>query len=249
MVTALIVDDEQHQQELLTGMLEKHFPQIDVKHICSSVDEGIQKIEEYRPELVFLDVMLPPKTGFDLLSNFKKIDFDIIFTTSHEQFALQAIKLSAIDYLLKPYGLDDLRAALEKFEIRKEQKQSGQHIQALLHNLNAGSSENIKIALPTMAGFVFVPVSEIIRCEADNVYTTVHFTNRSSLVVSKSIKECENILCAYNFFRPHSSHLINMRFIKEYIKGDRGLIKMSDGSSVELARMRRDDFMKLLNKI
>lgn len=249
MVSTLIIDDEQHQQELLSNMLYKNFPQLDVKHVCSSVDEGLEKISFHKPQLIFLDVMIPPKTGFDLLASIKKINFDVIFTTSFEQYALQALKLSAVDYLLKPFSLEELRIAVGKFETKLEMQQSLQHIQNLLHNVNSNTSDKIKIALPTLAGFVFVQIADIIRCEADNVYTTFYFADKSSLVISKSIKDCEKLLGTYNFFRSHSSHLINMRYLKEYIKGDGGIIKMTDGSKVDLSRLRKDDFMRLLNKL
>ncbi len=249
MVPTLIVDDELHHRELLSGMLNKHFPQLKIKHQCTTVEEGIEKIAEHKPSLVFLDVMLPPKTGFDLLAAIHKIDFDIIFTTSFEQYALQALKMSAVDYLLKPFGVTELKSAVEKFESKLEMKQSLQHIQTLLHNVNTNTSDKTKIALPTLNGYVFVHVADIIRCEADNVYTTFYFADKSKLVVSKSLKDCENLLTTYNFFRPHNSHLINMRFIKEYQKGDGGIIKMFDGSSIDLSRLRKDDFIRLLNRL
>ena len=249
MISTLIIDDEQHQQELLSGMLHKNFPQIQIQHICSSVDEGLEKIAKFHPQLIFLDVMMPPKTGFDLLASVDEINFDVIFTTSFEQFALQAIKLSAIDYLLKPFGIDELGKAIAKYEAKLDIKQSYDHIQNLLYNVNSNNSDKIKIALPTLTGFVFVLVSDIIRCEADNVYTTFYFTNNKSLVVSKSIKDCEKLLISYNFFRSHTSHLINMSYLKEYIKGDGGIIKMTDGSQVDLSRLRKDDFLRLLNRI
>ena len=217
--------------------------------MCSSVDEGLEKISLHQPQLIFLDVMMPPKTGFDLLASVKKINFDVIFTTSFEQYALQALKISAVDYLLKPFSLDELRIAVDKFETKLEMQQSLLHIQNLLHNLNLNTSDKIKIALPTLSGFVFVLIADIIRCEADNVYTTFYFLDKSALVISKPLKDCEKLLSYYNFFRTHTSHLINVRYIKEYIKGDGGIIKMIDGSIVDLSRLRKDDFMRLLNKL
>ncbi len=249
MVPTLIVDDELHHRQLLSGMLHTHFPQLELMHPCSSVEEGIEKIVQHKPSLVFLDVMLPPKTGFDLLAAIDKIDFDIIFTTSFEQYALQALKLSAVDYLLKPFGIADLRVAVEKFELKLEGQQRLQHIETLMHNVNANTLEKTKIALPTLHGYVFVQVADIIRCQADNVYTTFYFSDKSKLIVSKPIKDCEQLLQSYLFFRPHTSHLINMRFVKEYIKGDGGIIKMADGYKIDLSRMRKDEFMGLLNRL
>jgi two-component system, LytTR family, response regulator len=249
MISTLIVDDELHHQELLGNMVRKNFPQLELKHICSSVEEGIDKITLHKPQLVFLDVMLHSKTGFDLLEAIPNIDFDVIFTTSYEQYALQALKVSAVDFLLKPFGLPELKTAIEKFEARHEIKRSFQHIQNLLHNLKNNTSDKIKIALPTTKGFIFVQVIDIVRCESDNVYSTFYFLDKTKMIVSKPLKECEQLLTQHNFFRAHASHLINMRHLKEYIKGEGGTIKMIDGSNINLSRMRKDDFLKCLNKL
>ncbi len=249
MYKTLIVDDEPAQQDLLKGMLLKNFPQFELMEICNSVDEGLAKIKSLHPQLVFLDVVMPPKTGFDLLSDLKEIDFEVIFTTSFEQYAIKAFKVSAVDYLLKPFGLNELRCALEKFEQQFSMKHSLEHIQSLLHNISLNTSDKIKIALPTLNGFVFVQVNDIVRCESDNTYTTFFFADKRTLVTSKTIKDCEELLCDYNFFRIHNSHLINMRYIREYIKGDGGQVKMTDGSMVDVSRRKKDEFVHLLKKL
>ena len=249
MHTALIVDDEPAQQELLSNMLRKSFPDYELKAVCSSVDSGIQSINYLKPDLVFLDVVMPPKTGFDLLSYFAPVPFEVIFTTSHEQFAINAFKVSAVDYLLKPFGRGELSTALQKFEQRITSRQPMQHIATLLHNIDNNTSDKARIALPTMNGFIFVQVNEVVRCESDNVYTTFYMTDKSLRVVSKTMKDCEELLIQYNFFRIHQSHLINMRHIKEYIKGDGGVVKMIDGTLLNVSRRKRDEFLMSLNKI
>ncbi len=249
MYSVAIVDDEKHQQEHLTELLQKHFPLYRIATICSSVDEGIEKIKSLQPQLVFLDVIMPPYTGFDLLNRLPERNFDVIFTTSYENFALQAFKVSAVDYLLKPFGKDLLQDALAKFEEKFSSKQSRQHLEVLLHNINQPVSANTKIALPTLTGFVFVEVKDIVRCRADNTYTTVSLTDKRQLVISRSIKECETMLGDFNFFRSHVSHLINMNHITEYLKGDGGTVKMSDGASVDISRLRKEEFLKRLNKL
>lgn len=249
MHTALIVDDEPAQQELLSNMLRKNFPDYELKAICNTVDAGFETINALKPELVFLDVVMPPKTGFDLLGYYKQIPFEVIFTTSHEQYAINAFKVSAVDYLLKPFGREELAVALQKFEQRIAAKHSLQHIETLLHNIHNNTSDRARIALPTMNGFVFVQASDIIRCESDNVYTSILMTDKTKHLVSKTLKECEELLTQFNFFRIHQSHLINMRHIKEYIKGDGGLVKMNDGSTLDVSRRKRDEFILLLNKI
>ncbi len=249
MYTALIVDDEPAQQQLLSNMLSQSFPEYKLKAVCDSVDTGIASINALKPELVFLDVVMPPKTGFDLLSHYKHIPFEIIFTTSFEQYAIHAFKVSAVDYLLKPFGQEELAVALQKFEHRVIAKQSMQHFETLLHNIHNNTSDKARIALPTLTGFVFVQAVDILRCESDNVYTTIFMADKTQHLVSKTMKDCEELLLNFNFFRIHQSHLINMRHIKEYIKGDGGMVKMIDGSALDVSRRKRDEFLRVMNKI
>lgn len=249
MHSCIIVDDEKDQQQLLAGMLGENFPEYNIAGICSGVEEGLKEIQRHKPQLVFLDVLMPPKTGFDLLNGLKEINFETIFTTSYEEYAIKAFKVSAVDYLLKPFGTEELKNALVKFEERFVLKNSLQHIQTLLHNIHNNISEKTKIALPTMQGFIFVEVGNIIRCEADNVYTTFYFADKSKAVVSKAMSDCEELLGEFNFFRTHTSHLINMRCVKEYIKGDGGYVKMTDGSTADVSRRKKDEFLSLLLKL
>jgi len=247
--SCIIVDDEKPQQEILSSMLAKSFPEYKLECICSSVDEGIKKIKNIKPNLVFLDVQMPPKTGFDLLTEIGQINFEVIFTTSFEHFAIKAFKFSAIDYLLKPFSEEDLAIALRKFEAKNAVQNSLKNVQNLLSNINLNTSDKARIALPTMTGFVFAQVNDIIRCESDNNYTTFYFEDKTHLMVSKTLKDCEELLQEYNFFRVHASHLINLKFIKEYIKGDGGQVKMMDGSYVDVSRRKKDEFLQRLNKL
>lgn len=249
MHTAIIVDDEPAQQEILSNILQKNFRNYELKAICSDVNSGIEKINLLKPELVFLDVVMPPKTGFDLLNYYKPIPFEVIFTTSYEQYAINAFKVSAVDYLLKPFGVDQLREALQKFEQRVNEKNSLLHIETLLHNINSNTSSNSRIALPTLTGYVFEEIQNIIRCEADNVYSTFHLADKRQITISKTLKDCEDLLQQYNFIRIHQSHLINMRFVKEYTKGDGGFVKMTDGSVIDVSRRKKEEFLAALKKV
>jgi two-component system LytT family response regulator len=249
MYSAIIVDDEIDQQHILNNMLLKEFPQITVKSVCSSVDEGVQKIKSLQPQLVFLDIHLPPKTGFDLLNELGNINFGVVFTTAYDTYAVKAFEVSAVDYLLKPFGIDELSRAIGRFEKDIALKDSLQCIKTLLQNLNTNTSDNIRIALPTTHGHSFVTVCDIVRCEADNNYTTFYFTDKSKKVITRLLGDCESLLGEFNFFRPHATHLINMRHVTDYLKGDKGIIKMIDGSSVELSRLRKDAFLKILHKL
>jgi two-component system LytT family response regulator len=249
MYTTLIVDDEKPQQDLLSRMLINNFPGLQLTGICSSVDEGIERIKTVKPQLVFLDVVMPPLTGFDLLNRLTPVDFDVIFTTSHEEYAVNAFKVSAVDYLLKPFTLEQLTEAIEKFEKKMHLKQSLLHIETLLHNLDSHSYDAVKIALPTLNGFTFIQLGEIIRCESDNTYTTFFLRNKTKMMVSKTMKECEDILSGYDFCRIHNSHMINMQYIKDYIKGEGGQVRMCDNSIVDVSRKRKQEFLNKLNRI
>ena len=245
--STIIVDDESAQQKILLDML-KDFNQYDVVDVCSSVDEAVSKVRILKPSLVFLDVVMPPKTGFDFLSEVYMIDFEIIFTTSFEKYAVNAFKVSAVDYLLKPFSVSDLRVALDKFEAKSASNNSFGHLRNLLENINSNTLNKTKIALATLTGFVFVEVGNIVRCEADNQYTTYIFSDKSKLVVAKNIKDCEDLLAGYGFFRIHNSHLINLDYVKEYIKGIGGQVRMTDGIIIDVSRRKKDEFISLLNR-
>jgi two-component system LytT family response regulator len=249
MYSCIIIDDEKHQQEKLTKLLREEFPEYSLLAVCSSVEEGAEKIMELKPQLVFLDVVMPPKTGFDLLNELPQRNFEVIFTTSYEEFAIDAFKVSAVDYLLKPFGADELRNGLKKFEQKVSGQHSLNHLELLLENLRTNSIEKTRVALPTFTGFVFVPVSDIIRCEADDNYSQFYFVDKSTLLISKTLKDCEALLTPYNFFRIHHSHLINMRFVKEYMKGKGGSVKMTDGSTLEVSIKKKDDFLKTFRRV
>lgn len=249
MYQVVIVDDEVPQQESLTDMLQKNFPEYTIVKICSSVDEGKEYLEKNKVDLVFLDVIMPPSNGFELLKQLSNICFETIFTTSFDTFAIQAFKVAAVDYLLKPFGTEDLSAALDKFEEKYTLKNPENNIATLLKNLSAKKADEVRIALPLMTGFVMVWVKDIVRCEADDSYTTFHFINAQPLMVSRSLKECEEMLTPYDFFRTHHSHLINLKFIREYIRGEGGQVVMTDGSTVEVSRRKKEEFLSSLNRM
>ena len=246
---AIIVDDELHQRERLQEMLAAYFPSCKIVSACSNVQEGIEKIRMLRPSLVFLDVVMPPETGFDLLERLRGRSFDVIFTTSYEEYAIRAFRVSAVDYLLKPFGVEELRAALNKFEQKKSMALSINHLELLMHNLKMNTPDEAAVALPTSKGFLQVNVRDIIRCEADNMYTTFFFNDRSRHMISKNIKECEEILFEYGFIRTHLSHLINLKYVKEYVRGDGGSVVMTDGSTVDVSRNRKEEFLRAFRRI
>ncbi|WP_295122486.1 LytTR family DNA-binding domain-containing protein [uncultured Chitinophaga sp.] len=247
-IKAVIIDDEQHCVDALKTMLQKKFPHVTVLGGASSVEEGKGLIDELRPDLVFLDVEMPYQNGFELLKLFDKVDFDVIFTTAYEQYALKAIKFNALDYLLKPFGISDLQDALQKFTNRRNGKAADGSVAApiemFLQNMKTMQHSNKKIALPTLNGLVFMPVQSIVRCESTGNYTKIFFTDRKQLLVSKPLKEFEELLSDIDFFRIHNSHLINLQQMDSYIQGEGGFALMSDGTQVEVSRRRKAEFLK-----
>lgn len=242
--TAIIVEDEHHAQAQLKQLLEQH-PDILVVGQAYNIHEAGRLAAEVGPDLVFCDVDLPPANSFDWLATYPKLPFSVIFTTSYDTYALKAFRLAAVDYLLKPLMQADLDIALERFRSIEQRKEGFSQVKHLLENLNH-SNQRKKIALPTLSGYLFVPIDDIIRCESDNTYTTFYNVNQKPVVVSRTLKECEQLLVNLGFFRIHNSHLINLAYVKEYIKGEGGQVKMEDGSYVDVSRRRKDEFLKLM---
>jgi two-component system, LytTR family, response regulator len=245
----IIVEDEPHQQARLLELIHYSHSDLEIECICDNIESAYTMIRQIRPQLVFLDVMLPPTTSFDLLARFPSLDFEIIFTTSFEEFAVKAFRLSAVDYLMKPLIKEELDQAIARFRERVHKREPHDEIKVLLENLQAQQTQKKKIALPTLTGFIFITIEDIIRCESDNTYTTFHLNDKRKIVVSRTLKECETMLSDFSFFRVHNSNLINLEYIVEYTKGEGGIVKMKDGSSVDVSRRRKDEFVRLFNKI
>lgn len=246
--TTALVEDDPAQRERLLSLLKAHCPGINVLGTASSVDEARRLFTEITPDLVFMDVLLPPHTSFDLLTSMDSIPFDVIFTTSYEEYAVRAFRLSAVDYLLKPIVREELIEAIHKFRDRRSAQRATSHLELLLENLRVSKSENVKIALPTLSGYLFVRLSEIVRCESDNTYTTFFTVDKRKIVVSRTLKECEQMLDSYRFFRVHNSHVINLDYIVEYVKGEGGQVRLADGSTVDVSRRRKEEFIQWLKK-
>lgn len=245
-IKAIIVDDEQHCIDALKTMLQKKCPEVTVLAGVNSVSDARQVIDELQPDLVFLDVEMPHENGFELLKRYDKVVFDVIFTTAYEQYALKAIKFNALDYLLKPFSIQDLQEALRKYHERRLNKSDAgiAPLEVFLQNMKTMQQTNKKIALPTINGLVFMPVQNIVRCESTGNYTRIFFTDRKQLLVSKPLKEFEELLTDVDFFRIHNSHLINLQQMESYIQGEGGFALMSDGTQVEVSRRRKADFLK-----
>jgi two-component system LytT family response regulator len=215
---------------------------------ANSAREGITLINQVRPDLVFLDVQMPHGSGFDLLASFPEKSFDVIFITAFNHYAIQAIKFSAVDYILKPVNISELLEAVKKVEHKRLSHE--------YHNLDFNSLlENIKtpvpskLAIPTTDGIEYLNTSQIIRVEADRSYSWFHLTDKRKYLVSRNLKEYQELLQDLSFFRPHNSHLINMIFVKKFIRHEGGYIEMTDGSNVPISRGKRDLFLLQMAKI
>lgn len=245
MIRALIIDDEKHCIDRLINLLQQE-QDIDIINTAHTLEEAVDKINSMHPELIFLDVQIGDKTGFELLEKISFRDFDIIFTTAYETYAIQAIKCSAIDYLLKPIGGEDLKAALEKLRKEVLKKMTTEKLEVLIHNLKNNGDSRKKIIIPTATGFELLDTSNIIRCESNINYTTIYLKDKQKFLVAKTLKEIEGLLGTNQFFRVHNSHLINLDCIRSYHKGKGGTVLLNDGSEILVSTRRKDDFLRRL---
>jgi len=247
MIKAIIIDDEQHCIDRLDGLLKQHFVQtINLAGSFQTIEEALTGIRNIQPDLVFLNVQINDKTGFDLLKQIGEINFEIIFTTAYEKYAVQAFRFSALDYLLKPVDPDDLKAAILKLKEVISKNDTAGKLDVLFHNLKNIQGISKRICVPVINGLVFLQVNDIIRCQSEINYTNIFLKDKHTLLVAKTLKEFENLLSDYNFFRVHNSHMINLNYVKSYNKGKGGYITMTDNSSVEVSTRRKDDFLKRL---
>ena len=244
----IIIEDEQHNRENLIQMIAGHCPDVEILAVCSTAREGRESIAATSPDLIFLDIEMPDENGFSVLENLPRIDFEVIFVTAYNHYSLKAIKFSALDYILKPIDTSELIAAVEKARSKIRQKKENLLLRNLLENTRR-SNPCKTIALSLSDKVEFIEVSSIIRCESDSNYTTFYLKNGEKLLVSKTLKEYDELLSPYGFLRVHQSHLINLKEIKSYIKTDGGYIKMKDGSSVSISRQRREAVLKILSEL
>jgi len=247
-IRAIIIEDEQHNRENLLQMITCHCPEVEIIAVCSSAAEGRDNIINYHPDLIFLDIEMPGGTGFILLENLPCIDFEVIFVTAFDYYGIKAIKFSALDYLLKPVDMNELITAVEKAKDKIRQKKENLRLRNMLENSHRSNSDKM-LALSMWDKVEFIEVASIIRCESDGNYTTFYLKNGEKLLVSKTLKEYDELLTPYGFLRVHQSHLINLKEIKSFIKTDGGYIKMKDGSSVSISRQRRETVLTQLQKL
>lgn len=247
-IKSIIIDDEKNSRETLKAFLKNYCPEVEVAGEAGSAEEGVTLLQNSCPALVFLDVEMPLGTGFDLLENLEGHDFRVIFTTAHEKYAIKAIRFCALDYLLKPINLSELKAAVSKIHLDSHdnhpRSRNKKQLGIFVDNAQNAHQQHNKIVLPTSDGFEVIEIKEVIRCEADQNYTHFFLTNGHKVLVSRTLKEYEELLSDYNFIRIHQSHLINIIHIQRYIKGRGGYVKMSDDSIIEVSRRKKEELMK-----
>ncbi|MBD1367466.1 response regulator transcription factor [Mucilaginibacter sp. ZT4R22] len=246
-INAVIIDDEPHNIENLQGILTKWCTGVTINGTAEDVESGIALIRNTAPDLVFLDIQLTESSGFDVLKAFTTITFEVIFVTAYDHYGIQAIKFSALDYLLKPINVSELQQAVEKAKSRLAAREQNLSIANLVSFFQKSQQEFPKIALPTSRETRYVKVDQIIRCEASNNYTTFFIQGGDQVLVSKTLKEFEELLKPYDFQRTHQSHLVNLQYVKSFLKEDNGMLLMDDRSKIPISRQSLETVKKALN--
>lgn len=244
---AVIVDDEKKGREILEKFISTYCPAIQIEGLAASAEEAFALIAACKPDLVFLDIQMPNGNGFDLLERFDNIDFQIIFVTAHDHYAIKAIKHHALDYLLKPIDIDELRAAVEKAEKQALQTKSTNKYEGFIASRKLEYTGRITVAVKE--GIVYIPVSEVVRVESDLGCSVFYTIDGKKYVATKNLKDYEEILPGQHFFRIHKSHLINVHRVKKYLRADGFFVEMSDGSQVEIARRKKDEFLRIMEEL
>jgi two-component system, LytTR family, response regulator len=244
-MNCIIIDDEKHCIKTLSSLLKTNFSEVNVLATCSESPMAYDLIQQHKPDFIFLDIEMPLLNGFDLLSKFEQLFFEVIFTTAYDSYAIKAIKYSALDYLLKPISKEDLSAAIEKIRTKQSSISKAQvQMATAVHNKQLPDT----IALPTADGLNFASVNDIVYCTADGSYTRMYMTDKSEIFLSKTLGDVDELLSEYNFFRIHHSTLINLKQVKKYIRGDGGEVIMSNGQSLQVARTRKTDFLNVFTR-
>jgi two-component system LytT family response regulator len=247
-IKSMIIDDEINNVENLEIILRTYCHTIAVVATATSGADAMALITLHQPDLLFLDIQMPQLNGFELLKALPDINFEVIFITAYDQYAMQAIKFSALDYLLKPINIEELKLAVKKAEQKIMQKHDNERVKNLLEYLKAEPKTIQKIALPTLEEIVYVRVDEIIRCEASNNYTTFYLQSGEKILVCKTLKEFSDLLKPYGFIRSHQSHLANQSFIKSFLKEDGGVLLMHDKTKLPISRQNREFVKNTLSR-
>lgn len=253
MITALLIDDDSNLRNGMRSLLNRYAPEINILGEADSVKTGIKAMDSLKPQVVFLDIQLTDGTGFDILEKLAqkngKSSSHIVFVTAHEEYAIKAFRFSALDFLLKPVDPEELEKVIEKIKNALEKNDNYAHIDLLLENIRKKVDNFKRIALSTADGIHLVEVSDIIRCESEDNYTKFYIKNGKPILISKTLKEYEELLGEHGFERIHQSHLINLSCLKSYIKKDGGYVIMADNSKLPISQRKKERLQELLKMI
>jgi two-component system, LytTR family, response regulator len=245
MIRSLLIDDEPKNIRILSGLLGTYCPEVEILGHAEDAETGISMIRQHQPDLVFLDIEMPHGNAFELLDNIMPVNFEIIFITAFDDYTLKAFRYSALDYLLKPVSIDELKLAVKKASERLQTKNLNLQLSNLVHNIRRQSPVLQKIALPWKDEIDFVALSDIVRFESKGGYTHVYLSDKRKFLSNKTIKEYEELLPADTFFRIHNAHLINLNCVKKYHRGRGGRVEMPDNVFIEVATRRKDEFLAI----
>ncbi len=244
-IRAILIDDEVNSLQNLQQKLEGFCPDINVVATSQKPEEGILLIRQHQPDVVFLDIEMPRMSGFRMLEELGEYDFDIIFTTAYNHYSIDAIRISAFDYLIKPIGIEDLQQAVERLG-KSRNKQTKEKIDILKKSLSDNRSQEDKIAISTSEGIEFIPIKNILHIESKSNYSKIFLPENKSITVTKILKDFEEMLLPYNFYRIHNSHLINLNYIKKYVRSEGGQVMLHDGTLIDISRRKKEEFLKLI---
>ncbi len=247
-INCVLIDDELHNIENLKNLINRYCPNIHVVAFAISVKQGRLLINKHKPDLVFLDIEMPVQNGFSMLESLQTIDFEIIFVTAYNKYMLQAIKTCALDYLMKPVSITELKEAVSRVDKAVTKRRENKRLKVLVDNLKENNQVQ-RVALPTAEALNFVPINNIVRCKGENNYTLFYLTNGTTILVSKTLKEWEELLVEHQFIRTHQSHLINSLYAKAYVKKDGGYVLMEDGSIASVSKSRKEETIQKLTNL
>ena len=247
MITAIIIDDEKNARDYLEKLIQHYFKQkIQISGTYASVDTGVQAINEYKPDIVFLDIEMPEKNGFDLFKHFDTVNFEVIFTTAHKDYAIDAIQFSALDYLLKPVNFIDLISAIKRFEEKRTTSTQQEQISQILENVCTDDRLYNKVALPINKGYEFVKINSIIYCQSDSNYCKVFCIDGKEYLLAKTLKYVEKLISSDLFIRTHKSYLVNLNYVTKYDKTEDLMISLSNGVQIPVSVRKKEQFLNAL---
>lgn len=246
MLRAVLIDDDDSNLSALSEKLSRHCPQIDIIDRCDNAPDGMKTIESHKPDIVFLDIEMPVMNGFVMLQQLNYKNFELIFVTAYDHYAIKAIRYSALDYLVKPVEIEELKSAVLKAEANRSNRSSNLQLDLLLEQLH--KKELKRITIPTADGLQFINLEDIIYLQASNNYTNIYHCTKNKLLVSRTLKDFEEILPAETFLRIHHSSIINKNYVEKYIRGDGGQVVMRNGNVLDVSKRKKSEFLQAIGQ-